>query len=235
MTMDEASDTDTDTRRAVLDAAAELIASGGTAALTTRAVAAKAAIQPPTLYRIFGDKRGLLDAVAQDRLARFVAEKEADQPHLDPVEELRRGWSRYVAFGLENPEVFAIMNEIGSPLAQSPASLAGMAALRRRVAQIAQAGRLRIAEERAVALVHASAVGIVTTFLALPPEERDEKMLALSRDAAIAAIVDETAASQASGPVSHAIALRAHLDNAEALSPAERALLGEWLERLIER
>lgn len=235
MTMDEASDTDTDTRRAVLDAAAELIASGGTAALTTRAVAAKAAIQPPTLYRIFGDKRGLLDAVAQDRLARFVAEKEADQPHPDPVEELRRGWSRYVSFGLENPEVFAIMNEIGSPLAQSPASLAGMAALRRRVAQIAQAGRLRIAEERAVALVHASAVGIVTTFLALPPEERDQQMLALSRDAAIAAIVDVRAASQASGPVSHAIALRAHLDNAEALSPAERALLGEWLERLIER
>lgn len=236
MTMDATdTDTDTDTRRAVLDAAAELIASGGTAALTTRAVAAKASIQPPTLYRIFGDKRGLLDAVAQDRLARFVAEKEADQPHPDPVEELRRGWSRYVAFGLENPEVFAIMNEIGSPLAQSPASLAGMAALRRRVAQIARAGRLRVAEERAVALVHASAVGIVTTFLGLPPEERDEKMLALTRDAAIAAIVDERAASQVSGPVSHAIALRAHLDNAEALSPAERALLGEWLERLIER
>ena len=237
MTMDEATDTatDTDTRRAVLDAAAELIASGGTAALTTRAVAAKASIQPPTLYRIFGDKRGLLDAVAQDRLARFVAEKEAHPPHPDPIEDLRQGWSRYVAFGLENPNVFAIMNEIGSPLAQSPASLAGMAALRRRVAQIARAGRLRVAEERAVALIHASAVGIVTTFLALPPDERDEQMLTLARDAAIAAIVDETAASQASGPVPHAIALRAHLDDTDGLSTAERSLLREWLERLIEQ
>ena len=87
MTTDEA--TDTDTRRAVLDAAAELIASGGTAALTTRAVAAKASIQPPTLYRIFGDKRGLLDAVAQDRLARFVAGKGAHPPHPAPIEDPR--------------------------------------------------------------------------------------------------------------------------------------------------
>ena len=232
MTTDDA--TDTDTRRDVLDAAADLIASGGTAALTTRAVAAKASIQPPTLYRIFGDKRGLLDAVAQDRLARFVAEKEADPPHPDPVEDLRQGWSRYVAFGLENPDVFAIMNEIGSPLAQSPASLAGMAALRRRIAQIARAGRLRVAEERAVALVHASAVGVVTTFLALPPGERDQQMLAQARDAAIAAIVAETAVSHESGPAPLAIALSAHLEGIGALSAAEKSLMREWLGRIAE-
>ena len=86
MPPDEA--TDIDTRTAVLNAAAELVASGGTGALTTRAVAMKASIQPPTLYRIFGDKRGLLAALAQDRLARFVKEKEADAPHPDPVEDL---------------------------------------------------------------------------------------------------------------------------------------------------
>ena len=230
MPPDEA--TDIDTRTAVLTAAAELVASGGTGALTTRAVAMKASIQPPTLYRIFGDKRGLLAALAQDRLARFVKEKEADAPHPDPVEDLRNGWDRYVAFGLENPDIFAIMNEIGSPLAQSPASLAGMAALRRRVAKIAQAGRLRVAEERAVALVHASAVGIVTTLLAVPPEERDEKLIALARDGTLATIVDEEASSHRSGAATHAIALQAHLDGIGALSAAEKSLLREWLDRL---
>ncbi|WP_299309928.1 TetR/AcrR family transcriptional regulator [uncultured Croceicoccus sp.] len=89
--MATADPSDTDTWRAVFNGTAELIASGGTAALTTRAVAAKASIQPPTLYQIFGDKRGLLDAVAKDRLERFVAEKEANPPHLDPVEESRNG------------------------------------------------------------------------------------------------------------------------------------------------
>ena len=226
--------TDIDTRAAVLDAAAELVAKGGTGALTTRAVATKASIQPPTLYRIFGDKRGLLAALAQDRLARFVKEKEADAPHPDPVEDLRNGWDRYVAFGLENPEIFAIMNEIGSPLAQSPAALAGMGALRRRVMKIAQAGRLRVAEERAVALVHASAVGIVTTLLALPPEERDERLIALTRDGALATIVNEGTASNRSDAVIHAIALRAHLGGIEALSAAEKSLMHEWLGRLAD-
>ena len=232
MPPDEA--TDIDTRRTVPDAAAELVTRGGTGALTTRAVATKASIQPPTLYRIFGDKRGLLAALAQDRLARFVKEKEADAPHPDPVEDLRNGWDRYVGFGLENPDIFAIMNEIGSPLAQSPAALAGMDALRRRVAKIAQAGRLRVAEERAVALVHASAVGIVTTFLALPPEERDERLMALARDGALATIVDEEAAPDRSDAVIHAIALRAHLDGIEALSAAEKSLMREWLDRLAD-
>ena len=226
--------TDIDTRAAVLDAAAELVAKGGTGALTTRAVATKASIQPPTLYRIFGDKRGLLAALAQDRLARFVKEKEADAPHPDPVEDLRNGWDRYVAFGLENPDIFAIMNEIGSPLAQSPASLAGMAALRRRVAKIAQAGRLRIGEERAVALVHASAVGIVTTLLALPAEERDERLIALARDGALAAIVDEEATPERSDAILHAIALRAYLNGIQALSAAEKSLMREWLDRLAD-
>lgn len=225
--------TDIDTRTAVLDAAAELLAHGGASALTTRAVATNASIQPPTLYRIFGDKRGLLAALAQDRLARFVKEKEADGPHPDPVEDLRNGWDRYVAFGLENPDIFAIMNEIGSPLAQSPASLAGMDALRRRVAKIARAGRLRIEEERAVALVHASAVGVVTTLLALPPEERDERLLGLARDGAMTTIVAEEAPPDRSDAVIHAIALRAHLDGIETLSAAEKSLMREWLGRLV--
>ena len=226
--------TDIDTRRVVLDAAAELVAKGGTGALTTRAVATKASIQPPTLYRIFGDKRGLLAALAQDRLARFVKEKEADAPHPDPVEDLRNGWDRYVAFGLENPDIFAIMNEIGSPMAQSPASLAGMDALRRRVAKIARAGRLRVAEERAVALVHGSAVGIVTTLLALPPEERDERLIALARDGALATIVNEEPTPDQSDAVLHAIALRAHLDDIAALSAGEKSLMREWLNRLAD-
>jgi AcrR family transcriptional regulator len=232
MTTDDA--TDTDTKRAVLDAAAELIATGGTAALTTRAVATKASIQPPTLYRIFGDKRGLLAALAQDRLARFVKEKEADAPHADPVEDLRNGWDRYVAFGLENPDIFAIMNEIGSPLAHSPAALAGMDALRRRIAKIARAGSLRVAEEQAVVLVHASAVGIVSTLLALPSEEWDDRLIALARDGALAMIVDEEATPDSRGAATHAITLRAHLDGIEALSAAERSLMREWLDRVAD-
>ena len=223
---------DLDTRQAVLDAAAELIAEGGTAALTTRAVAAKAAIQPPTLYRIFGDKRGLLDAVAQHSFTQFVAQKESAEPHPDPVEDLRRGWDRYVAFAVENPDVFAIMNAIGSPLARSPAALSGIAVLERRVARLAEAGRLLVPEARAVALIHAAGVGVVSTLLARAPAERDVALSETALEAVLAAIADVGVAEPRTQLTSLAVGLRAHLDEAPMLSGGERILMREWLDRI---
>ena len=56
-----------DTRERILDAAAELLVSGGTDGVSTRAVAAAAGVQAPTLYRLFGDKQGLLEAASFER------------------------------------------------------------------------------------------------------------------------------------------------------------------------
>ena len=148
-----------DARARILKAASKLIAEGGIAALTTRAVAAAAAIQPPTLYRLFGEKRGLLNAVAEYGLAEFVAQKSALPPHPDPVQNLKNAWDSYVAFGLANPAVFAIMNEVGASASESSATLAGLAVLRERVERVARAGRLQVPVERAVALIHAVGVG----------------------------------------------------------------------------
>ena len=50
----------------MLEAAAELLRTGGVDAVSTRAVAAAAGVQPPTIYRQFGDKEGLLDARIAD-------------------------------------------------------------------------------------------------------------------------------------------------------------------------
>ena len=159
-----------DVRARVLEAASKLIAEGGVAALTTRAVAAAASVQAPTLYRLFGEKRGLLNAVAEHGLAAFVTRKSSAQPHPDPVQGLRDAWDAYVVFGLANPAVFAIMNEIGAPGPASPAALAGLDVLRKRVQRIAQAGRLRMPVESAAGLVHAAGVGTVATLLATPEE-----------------------------------------------------------------
>ncbi|MGF2047081.1 helix-turn-helix domain-containing protein, partial [Enterococcus gallinarum] len=54
-----------DVRERIIAAAADLLQDGGTAAVTTRAVAERASTQAPTIYRLFGDKDGLLDAVAE--------------------------------------------------------------------------------------------------------------------------------------------------------------------------
>ena len=218
----------------IVGAALRLIDEGGVAALTTRAVAQAAGVQAPTLYRLFGDKRGLLNAVAEQGMGRFVAEKMAVQPHPDPVQDLRDAWDHYIDFGLANPAVFAIMNEIGSPMAQSPASVTGLKVLHRRVHRIAHAGRLKITEDRAVALIHAAGVGTVSTLLALPAKERGSLHVD-AREAVFAAILTEPAEGQSNAIAPLAIGLSAHLDEETRLTGGERLLLLELLERLADK
>lgn len=222
-----------DTRVRILDAASKIIASGGIAALTTRAVASAASVQAPTLYRLFGEKRGLLNAVAEHGLATFVARKVTAEPHPDPVQDLRDAWDSYVAFGLANPAVFAIMNEIGAPTAGSPAALAGIAVLRERVHRVARAGRLGVPVERAVALIHAAGVGTVATLIANGPDTRDPQISPLARDAILSAILTEAPSRKIDASlVSLATALGARLGESNNLTPGERLLMTELLDRL---
>src|SRR2546430_12645927 len=71
----------------MVEAAAGLLASGGRDAVSTRAVAAAAGTQAPTIYRLFGDMDGLLDAVAEHGFASYLAAKPVPQPGADPVED----------------------------------------------------------------------------------------------------------------------------------------------------
>ena len=220
-------------RANIVVAALQLIDEGGVAALTTRAVAQTAGVQAPTIYRLFGDKRGLLNAVAEQGMSRFVAEKRAVEPHPDPVQDLRDAWDHYIEFGLANPAVFAIMNEIGSPMAQSPASLAGMSVLERRVHRIAQAGRLKVAQNRAVALIHAAGVGTVSTLLALPADDRG-RLPSDAREAVFGAILHEPPKGQANALAPLAVGLRANLADEKRLSAGEKLLFAELLDRLAQ-
>lgn len=226
-----------DVRSRILEAAARLVASGGVAALTTRAVAAEASVQAPTLYRLFGDKRGLLDAVAEHGLAAFVESKTRAVPHPDPVQDLRDAWDAYVGFGLGNPAVFAIINEVGRAGPPSPAAAAGLAVLRERVGRIARAGRLQVPESRAVALIHAAGTGTVATLLATPEAERDPELSRTAREAVLAAVAGMPTNSAADGgadgsAATFAVGLRAHLDVMDGLSPGESLLLRELLDRI---
>lgn len=221
-----------DARSRILDAATSLIANEGVIALTTRAVAAMAKVQAPTLYRLFGDKRGLLDAVAEHGLASFIAAKVGATPHPDPVQGLRDAWDTYVAFGLGSPAVFAIINEVGRTGPPSPATLAGIRVLQARVQRIAQAGRLRLSEARAVALIHAAGTGVVATLLAVPERERDLSLSTTAREAVMAALVDAEAPQHLRSVSSLAVGLAAHLDATDVLSAGEALLLRELLARI---
>src|SRR3984885_9548464 len=86
-------------RQRVIEAAIELLTREGRDAVTTRRVAVAAGLQPPAIYRLFGDKDGLLDARAEYGFARFLAAKHVDPDPADPIADLKAGWDLAVEFG----------------------------------------------------------------------------------------------------------------------------------------
>ena len=219
-----------DTRSRIIAAAAALIATGGSEAATTRAVAAAASVQAPTIYRLFGDKSGLLDAVAEQILADYVAGKSYREPDADPIEDLRQSWDAHVAFGVANPVIFGLMSR-ARPGMPSRAGLAGLAVLRDRVRRLARTGRLRVTEERAVDLIHAMGTGTVLALLERAPEDRED-LAEAAREAIFATIIGDRPPSIETGRVGAASALRACLDESAPLTLGERQLLSELLERI---
>ncbi len=219
-------------RDRIIAAAVGLLNEGGREAVSTRAVCAAAGVQAPTLYRHFGDKHGLLDAVATHGLTTYLRSKTDRPTDADPVEDLRSGWDEHVAFGLANPSLYALMYGDPRPGASTPAADAAAGILAAKIHRIAEAGRLRVGEARAAQLVHAAGSGVTLSLIAFPEDQRDLSLSALGREAVIAAIATGVPAVAASGPVSAAVTLRSVLPRTTALTPHEQSLLRDWLDRI---
>lgn len=229
---------DTGPRRAIVTAAAAVLREHGPDALTTRRVAEDAGVHAPAIYRHFGDREGLLEAVAEHVMAEQVAAKVAEDaagPHgRDPVQDLRDGWHAQVRFALENPALFRLFSD-PERAGRSAAARTGRQVLAARVHRIALAGRLRVPESRAAAVLQASAIGTVQTLLSTAVEDRDpglaDAMLALvMRDIT----TQEEGPRDGTSPAAAILTVRAHAGSIEALTPPERRLLAEWLDRAAE-
>ncbi|GAB1819676.1 TetR/AcrR family transcriptional regulator [Herbidospora sp. RD11066] len=217
------------TRQRVIEATIALLTREGRDAVTTRAVAVAAGLQPPAIYRLFGDKEGLLDAVAEHGFATFLASKNLEPG--DPIADLKAGWDLAVEFGLANPALYVLM--YADPDRPAPAAFtAGVEVLMGRIRRLAAAGWLRVDEDLAAAIIHATARGAVLTWLALPEDRRDPALLTTLRESMLAAVTTHEPAVREAGPAGAARALRAALPEQTALSRSEQHLLEEWLDRL---
>ena len=217
-------------RAKIIAAAARLIAEGGPNAATTRAVASAAGVQAPTIYRLFGDKQGLLGAAVESVLSNYVATKAGRVADADPLQDLRNGWDMHVAFGLEHPHVFAITVTSGL---EETVYRTGLDVLRKRVQRLAEEGLLTFSVDRAVALFQAAGMGTVLTLLQQPEDERDPGLSVAAREAIIASFTREASKRGDDGLVrAAATTLSARLSQTSALSKGERLLLQELLTRI---
>lgn len=172
------------TRRAILDAAGELLASGGEEKLSIREVCVRAGVTPPTIYHHFGDKAALVDRVVDDCFGAFDGAFEDRAPPTDPVERLRWGFDHYVEYGVAHPVPYRLMffRSYGRP---SAAGLASYDRLRRMVHAIDDAGRLAAPLEDATAAFWSSVHG-VTSLVIAGFWPADAPAIRLARDAMIA-------------------------------------------------
>jgi len=223
-----------DTRERILKAAAELLDSEGRDGLSTRAVSAAAGVQPPALYRLVGDKDGLLDAVAAYGFDEYLTSKRALGRSDDPVEDLRRGWDLHVEFGLSRPWFYALMYGEAKPGRTSNAAREADAMLRGILMRVAEAGRLRVSVERAARLVHATGMGVVLSLIATPPGERDLELAEIARENVFARILTDEPMVLDDDLPGRAVALRAALGETSVLTDAERGLFTEWLDRIAD-
>jgi hypothetical protein len=152
---------------------------------------------------------------------------EGADPEADPVESLRAGWELHIGFGLANPELFRLMySALRTPGGQA-FTATGAGFLHSRVHRVAEAGRLRVTERRAIDLIRAAGTGVVFTLIDQAEDERDHGLADTAWQSVRGAVLVQDRSAAVASPAAAAVTLRAALPDLTALTPAERALLGD--------
>lgn len=227
------SDTRSDTRQELLEAAAALISDAPGQDVPLRAICDRVGVKLPTLYHFFGSKDGLLAAVVEYGFASYLALKQATEPSGDPIEDIRHGWDTHVRFGLDNAGFYALMYGQVTPRRRPEAAAGPHAALMRLCQEAEAQGRLAV--PAAVAADHVLAANVGVTLFLITAEEPDLALAAQVRDATIAAItgLPGVPAGDAADGAALAQRLLHSLGGAEdTIGEAEVTLLRKWLGRL---
>lgn len=221
----------------ILRAAADLLRAGGIDAVSTRVVAAAAGVQPPTIYRQFRDKDGLLDAVAGFVLRDYVAQKRLLlAASRDPIVDLRALWELHVEFGLSEPHCYVLTYGQVRPGRVIPVAEETIGLLSEVIARLGDQGRLRMSVERATAYFRSTCAGFILNQIGVGPDGRDPELSAILFESTMAAITNDSDSKAASDLPGRAMALREALRDEKSLplTTAERRLLAEWLKRLAD-
>ncbi|WP_033344332.1 TetR/AcrR family transcriptional regulator [Catenuloplanes japonicus] len=223
-----------DLRAVMLEAAERQLAASPDRDIATRAVSEAAGVTQPVLYRIFGDKNGLLDALADDGLRRYAERKAAQERTGDPVADLRSGWDDHTAFAMENPALYQLMFT-PRPRSHAQAWRKIMDLLEATLLRCSAVGALRMSPQAAAQLILPANVGLALSMIAQPELFTDPDLSVRMRESMFGAVLTEPARTEDREPVPDAaLRLRSQLavSGTTTLEPAEVTLLDRWLERL---
>lgn len=223
-----------DTRTKMLESAEALLDVSPDGDISTRAVCEAVGVGAPMLYRLFGDKTGLLSAVVDHGFDRYLATKRAAAPSDDPVADLRSGWDTHVAFALAHPTVYRLMYSPSFSTVPSAAKEA-LRLLRDALDRCAAAGRLRVNPGVAAQTIMSANVGVALSLVTQPDVYVDPDLSTRVRDAVHTRLLTtDKPASTTSDVTTTALQLSAQLRASPtgSFTSTELALLHEWLDRL---
>ena len=191
-----------DARRAILDATEALLVEEGYERFSMRRLAGRCGYTAPTIYHYFGDKRGLLDAVLEERFERVLS-RIREIPHGgDPVQSLRRMLEVFTDFGIENPTHYRLLTAPRPEDSPSPESAEALrAALEQRIGELQAAGRLETGDiEEAFQIIWVVIHGLVSLRINQPDYEWKERMVEHALDLLLRGLLRrDSAAAQEDG------------------------------------
>ncbi|MGW1043925.1 TetR/AcrR family transcriptional regulator [Streptomyces sp. NPDC002547] len=204
--------------------------------ISTRAVCEAVGVGQPVLYRLFGDKAGLLSALVDHGFDRYVQRKQALATTDDPLEDLRVGWDDHIAFALENPAIYRLM--FSPMLARQPAAPRTVfKLLTATLERCAEAGTLRVPPEIAAQQIMSANIGVALALLVRPDIYTDPDLSARVRDATFAGCVSRPSKEAQGGSTALTatqLAARLRRNPAPSLGAEEQHLLLKWLDGLGE-
>ncbi|MDY7528969.1 MULTISPECIES: TetR/AcrR family transcriptional regulator [unclassified Cryobacterium] len=223
------------TRSVIIDATAELLAQSPGGDISTRAVCEAAGVQQPVIYRLFGDKEGLLAATVDQVWDQYLGMKRAAEESADPLSDLRAGWDSHNAFALAQPNAYRLLFGSGS-VAKAESANEAMRLLQSVLERLAAQGRLRVAPEIAARVVMAANTGVALALILRPALYPDPAISSIMRDIVLGGLVSDTAPAPDAGESARIAAITLRTSR-PTLPPAlftgrEAGLLDEWLERI---
>jgi len=98
-----------DVRRAVLDATEALLVEDGYEGFSMRRLVERCGYTAPTIYAHFGDKRGLIDELLEQRFGLLLGRLRRVRQRDDPLETLRAFARTFVRFALRYPTHYRLL------------------------------------------------------------------------------------------------------------------------------
>ena len=170
--------------REILKAAEAVLLAEGVDGVSIRKVSERCGYSAPTIYHHFGDKRGLIDHLLEERFRRGYEAMAAIPPSDDPARHLREMAAAFVAFARRNPRHYQLLFQAGLRDVESvPSATAARGLVRQDLERLSEAGSLSTCDlDAAFQVLWAVVHGVISLYLGTKREELSPNLLDLTFD-----------------------------------------------------